>query len=312
MNKEMIKLGSMLLSNDSTTSPELCDFLGNKAAQMAVDANIPLSDAVVKVAHNHPGLNNTHLTNICQFANNEYFRKVAEARKEAGENLVFEYPLADPPEVVKQINTSAQPKLSYLRETDYDTPPADHVTEKVAAADPAAWIIQHHGEVYSKENPIAELGRLREDIGRVQKEAQTKLSSLYTHCEIVEEKLYKLFKQAMLSRIPVGHVAHLWQQHSDSYRGVEEELGKVANRLVAEEPLLFVERCKTAGQMPEGTPDTSHSLFDTYNSLRTLRGEIDNLERVEKISRDEYAYVCGAEQRGLQFLSDRIAVKRIS
>ena len=78
---------SFLSSGTNKATPETTDFLGNRAAQMAIDASISLSDAVVKVASGHPGLNNTHIQNICWVANNEYFRKVAKSREQAGENL---------------------------------------------------------------------------------------------------------------------------------------------------------------------------------------------------------------------------------
>lgn len=126
---QSIKLASFIDEGGEKPTPELCEHLGSKAAQLAIDANIVLSDAVVKVASDQSGLNNNHINNICWEANNEYFRKVAVAKKEAGEDLTFDYQLADPPDVAKRLNAAANPKVSFVTDPDFLTPPS---AEKVA------------------------------------------------------------------------------------------------------------------------------------------------------------------------------------
>ena len=312
MSHNFIKLGSELLVDDKRVSPELCDYLGNKAAQMAIDANISLTNAIVKVANNNPGLSNTHITNICHFANNEYFRKVASARKEAGENLVFEYPLADPPEVVKQLNSAAHPKISFVQDVDFQEPPPDfHLTVNTLNLPKTQQVKKASVEPYSKENPLQELGDLRETLERVYTDAGAKLSSIQNHIDVVEEKLYRMFKQAMLSGIAASHVADLWEQHPDSYKGVEQELSKCAARLAKEEPMLYQEVQKTAHVLPRGIPDLTHPLFDTYDTLRTLRKEAKILSRTEKLASYDLEYATHALQEGLKMFNHKIQPKRL-
>lgn len=440
----------MVMEGSSRPTAEKCELLGNKAAQLSIDANIPLSDAVVKVANSQCGLNNTHLNNICWAANNEYFRKIAQARKMAGEeNLVFEFDLADPPDVIKRVNAAAQPKVAFIRETDYQTPPEDFrvkeaeqgVTpelgsfvvpgmfgaigagtgaalgsrwgtpgavvgglaggaggallgrgmarnyaknkavndalikayakrtgksmDQLTGADVAEALGEgsagksiakgvdfiygppkqasmmdmppaarrqfeelakkrgkevkdlrgedfregwgHFGEKYKKaeaepysyENPIMELGALREELRQVQYEAMQKSASIENHLDVLEERFYQHIKQAGLSGTPLGHIVDLLSNHPDGPDAASLELQKVASRMAKEEPIFFGQFAKTAEARSKGLPDLEHPIYDTYGTIRDLRRDHYVLKLAEKQAEADAAHAEKAERQGL-------------
>lgn len=392
---------AVMSEKTGSVSPEQTDFLGAKAAQMAIDANIPLPDAVVKVALAQGGLNNTHIGNICWMANNEYFRKVAAKRQEAGENMVFDFPLADPSEVTKRVNSSAQPKVAFVREHDYKVAPPDYRTKTASdnswvgpmigggigtavggmgglaigrqvgrggalaqAAGAGAGALlggglgafmgqnaqQNHAkqtaligawtkkngrqpataqemaealgegsmgmglaktidkvsearQPYSLENPMAELGELRETLFRARDLAAEKSSSLRFHTEMLEKQLYSQVKQAALEGSTIPEFVSLFSQHRHGQGAALSEIKKIAFALAKDDSILFKKLSKTAEQTVHGLPDTSHPLYSTYSDLRQMREDSSRMRTAHKIAAAEARYAAKAEEKGLAALA---------
>ncbi|MCA8938780.1 MAG: hypothetical protein KDB07_03165, partial [Planctomycetes bacterium] len=266
------KLSSYIMSASpcGESMSERCEHLGHKAAQLAIDANIPLTDAVVKVATAYPDLNNRHINNIVWVANNEYFRKVASARKEAGENLVFDFELADPPDITKQLNDSAAPKVAHIVRSDYGSSPSTVMKtghEKNSTAVPVDAVrrrIRDHQELMEgkeahvdrgyryahsdddektaamrRRHALDDLGALRDESVRVANMAVSKHAELEGLAMETKERFYAFFKQAALSRITAAEMTDLLAQHPAGEEVLLRELGKVAQRMAHEEPMLY-------------------------------------------------------------------------
>jgi len=310
-------LGAFVSTGKSCIAPQDCDFLGTKAAQMAIDANISLTDAVVKTASSKPGLNNTHIQNICWVANNEYFRKVARAREDAGEDLTFQFALADPPEVVKMIGALAEPKVAHIDHPDYSMTPAQLLGKESSGGSLGA-DLGGGTPPSEKRSAIDEVGELRETTQRAAQQALDKLSMHEEHISRLETLLYEQVKEAALSNVPLGHITHLLCQHKEGYSGASQELSKVAHQMAYESPILCHAFSKTAEAVPKGRADLSHPIYETYNDLRILRKQAGQLSNLYKVAQSEASYALQAEQelvhqaiqRGELVLSPETAMQR--
>lgn len=295
-NKDLEKWSS-LLSNPNGATPELCDELGEKAAQLAVDARMDLSDAVVKVASEQPGLKNTHINNICWYANNEYFRKLAAARKEAGEDLTFQFKLAEPPDVVKRLNSMSQPKLSFVQDRDYTESPPHYAGAYNPQIDP---FTVKEARVVGRLNPLEDLAHLRESVTRVAEDSTMKAASAHVTMREMEDRLYRQFKQAAVAGTPLGHVVDLLASHPDGESAVASELRKLASKLAKEEPLLYKRFAKTAGIAPKGQPDPTHPLMSAYADMRASRKDHMKLAKLAQVATNDARYVLYKEQEALR------------
>jgi len=308
------KLAAFIGEGSQNPTPELCEHLGSKAAQLAIDANLELSDAVVKVASDVSGLNNNHINNICWEANNEYFRKLAVAKKEAGESLEFNYSLADPPDVAKRLNSAALPKISFVADRDYLAPPkkekvaedtllqkffgkprprAQKQLEAVARAkgknvkDLKGSDFDTFPKKYASHNAVQILGEQREILVRASTQMREKASSAQTGVEMAEAHLYKMFKQAALSGTPLGHIVDLLNHHHDGESAVVAEISKLAHKLAKEDSLFFRKFQKTAGVDPAGKADLDHPLYHAYSNLRSTRRESAYMSKAASIATAE-------------------------
>jgi hypothetical protein len=297
--KQRSKLAAFIEEGSEKPSPELCEHLGSKAAQLAIDANINLSDAVVKVASDQSGLNNNHINNICWEANNEYFRKVAAAKKEAGgEDLAFNYALADPPDVAKRLNAAANPKVSFVTDPDFLAPPPEEtIDEDALLRNFFGSLPPDHSKKYAQHNALKQLGEVREVLVRASDQTREKAASLETGVSLAEARLYKLFKQAAVAGTPLGHIVDLLSYHHDGDNAVAAEVSKLAHKLSKEEPLFFRQFQKTANVEPEGKADTEHPLYHAYSALRSSRLESAYMSKAAQISTAEAQFAMREEAK---------------
>lgn len=335
------KLSSFVMcgSPSGGTMPERCEHLGNRAAQMAIDANISVSDAVEKVASGHADLNNRHINNIIWVANNEYFRKVAQARKEAGKHLVFEFDLADPPDVTKRLNSSAMPKVSHVENNHYL-----HAPEKIAqlqqSVEKTAGLVntKKMGDAFKKKvmslkgaknmkesagsgcgskgykyshadasrskmaqrHAIDDLGALREESVRVANMAISKHAELEGLAAETQARFFKLYKQAALHRIDMAAITDLLAHHPAGEEVLVNNLDKVARRLAGEEPVLFERFMKTAEARVKGDPDFSHPLYVSYDDMVLASEKLAEMEVAKNIAIAEANYVAHAEKQAMR------------
>ena len=73
-----------LLTSGSSkgVSPETLEYIGQKASAEFLDKKTPLNESIVKLASQHPELNNEHIHRIVEFANNSTFQHLFEKNKE--------------------------------------------------------------------------------------------------------------------------------------------------------------------------------------------------------------------------------------
>lgn len=295
------------IQRGQSPTPEMCDSLGYRASQMAIDAKIDLTDAVVKVAGEHPNLNNRHLTTICHVANNEYFRKIASARKQAGQNLVFEYPLADPSEVCKQINAEASPKTAHVRfDRDYMEPhrrASDLLADWNPFADPqfgkSASRVQSNKDRRGRIKEAAEeLAHLHEHTGRVAELAQRQAEATDAHASSAQATFNKLYKQAALSGITQAEILDLLSYHPVASEDMLVScVEKAASYLAGQEPRVFKKHAHTIDVRVRGMADTTHPLYVAFDECVQTKLAQAKMHKVSKYAQVEYRTANSAYKR---------------
>lgn len=299
--------------------PETCDMLGHRAVELAHTANIPLTDAIVKVAASVQGLNNQHINNICYVANNEYFRKVAAARKQAGLNLVFEYPLAEPSEVSKQINQEAAPKVSHvLHDPEYMAPPQQSVEKRAYAADYNPFDPQGRGpskaELESQrqrqvKEAMADLDELYETTERAVDLADRQLEYARVKAGEAKRTFIDLFKQAAVSGISQAAILDLISRHPEADENfVEHAFTKAAMFLAHNEPYLFRSHSKTLDEKVAGVADFDHPLYAAFDEWYHTKEAKRKLEKVLKVAQADFKEISGTKAN----LRQKFATIRLS
>lgn len=103
--------------------PETLSMLGQRAASEFMEGRSSLNDAVVKVASEHPELNNEHVKRVTEYANTTTFQQLFE--KSADKNVHFE--IADPAVVLRNLRDGRHPEsagpLATSKNSDYAAPP---------------------------------------------------------------------------------------------------------------------------------------------------------------------------------------------
>lgn len=94
--------------------------LGKRASQLFLSMNVPLNEAVIKLAREHPGISQEQVKRVVEFANTETFQRLFE--KQAGDKNI-EFKIADPQEVLRAVNASAGPQYVKVAAAEYAKDP---------------------------------------------------------------------------------------------------------------------------------------------------------------------------------------------
>ncbi len=133
----MSDIFDQLISGVRQNAPqaELLEALGKKAAALYLNEKEPLNSSIVKLASEHPQLENEHIKRIAEFANNAVFQQMHNQ----SEDKNVHFPVADPGTIIqdlkdggspmhdgKTMNAGMQPKRSMVpsaQNADYQTAP---------------------------------------------------------------------------------------------------------------------------------------------------------------------------------------------
>lgn len=109
--------------NCSLTSADL-ETIGKRACQRFLFEDTPLNDAIVKLATEYPGISSEQIKRVVEYANQHTFNHLFE--KQADKNV--EFTIADPADVLRQVNASAQrPIVKVANEYAAAPPQEDHL-----------------------------------------------------------------------------------------------------------------------------------------------------------------------------------------
>lgn len=107
--------------SSKSVNPETLEYIGQRASTEFLEKRASLNQAIVKLAGQHPELNNEHISRIVEFANNATFQHLFERDKD--KNVHF--PIADPGVVIRDLRDGGSPAHSgqVLNNKDYHRAP---------------------------------------------------------------------------------------------------------------------------------------------------------------------------------------------
>jgi hypothetical protein len=110
MPGELMDVFEQLLTSGSSRSvnPETLEYIGKKASNEFLEKRASLNSAIVKLAAQHPELNNEHIHRIVEFANNATFQHLFE--KDHDKNVHFD--IADPGTIIRDLRDGGSPAHS--------------------------------------------------------------------------------------------------------------------------------------------------------------------------------------------------------
>lgn len=146
-------------SSGKQVSPELLEMLGRKASDLYRSQGIPLNQAVVQVASDHPDLGNEHIKRVVEFANNVTFQELFQN----GEDKNVHFDIADPGVVLRDLKDGGTPahdgKTLAGGMGDYKAPPT-----KAMASGGEDTIDHQLGELFANRNSAGLNGGENENV----------------------------------------------------------------------------------------------------------------------------------------------------
>lgn len=135
-----------------SVNPETLEYIGQKASNEYLEKKASLNSVIVKLASQHPELNNEHIHRIAEFANNATFQQLFEKNKD--KNVHFD--IADPGVIIRDLRDGGSPahdgKVLHNK-TDYFRSPIRE--EKDGFGDPESGI----DNLFQRENVSGQFGQ---------------------------------------------------------------------------------------------------------------------------------------------------------
>jgi hypothetical protein len=111
-------------------SPQDLESMGKQAAiAYLTKAEPSLNDAIVKLAKCHPSISAHQVRRVVEFANTEAFSRLFADNEKYASDKNIEFPVADPGDVLRDLNDGARPQMLALPDEDFHCGPV-----KTAAA----------------------------------------------------------------------------------------------------------------------------------------------------------------------------------
>jgi hypothetical protein len=255
--------------------------MAKKASDLYLGGAVPLNDAVVRVVRDEPGIGPEHVRRIVETANNVTFQ--AMFRKEAGDHRVISFPLADPGDVLKELNmrTEAIPRA---RSSFYE----NYVPGQDSAGDPFA-PVKTAEEVPA---PINDLWRMRQRVDGVREHLEAAHRDLAMRYQEAEIELCKTARSVILEGGSTVDISRALSEYSSN-----EQMTKLAMALIERHLCRTETKCCTEAVLSKSAsavPVPSHPLVQTFKTFTKVAMErfkvavaIDNV--VEKLHRLDVA-----------------------
>jgi hypothetical protein len=224
MNRSTFEVGQ----SDSCVSPDRLKMLGKQASLLFTDRAIPLTDAVVRVVSENPGLNVEHIRRVTEMANNYAFETLFN--KTAGDHRVinFEDGPADPAAILNELNAAPKEKVKMA----YRAPP------KINKFIPGAEGIERAFDMVKQaspmdmtmwENPHRSVFELQEMLKAAQSQMASDMQYWGDRFEEASDQLYKEARKVVLEGHSPAEVSIIFQK-----RAVHPGISKLALKQIAD------------------------------------------------------------------------------
>lgn len=279
-----------LLTSESrgSVNPETLEYIGQKASNEFFEKKASLNAAIVKLAGQHPELNNEHIHRIVEFANNATFQRLFEQDKD--KNVHF--PIADPGVVIRDLRDGGSPAHSgkVLNNRDYNRLPIkEEKNSEMTGGDPSTSDPESGlADLFGRENMTGEFGQ-GEAIQKVASAAgldpswegsanpindiyatHTKLQRAQSEMATAHESADLMLKQASADFYKAAR-AEVISPDGAGFRGVIEAMSQVFGPLTAGDVTKVAEQLMragaTAGQLESGKMKTAGKLLNPAHPL---------------------------------------------
>lgn len=280
-----------------------------------------LTQAVVETVKT-AGLSPEQVRRVVEFTNTHAFLKEFNKTAEPHKYVFFQEGLADPAEVIKDLNDGGGGTVFDRGLADYARPPSAH---KLASAQPlrrnlealektagVALVRQSEADaileagfrgagenVIPFANPLSDIEDAQCKLASARDAATAELSELEVLFDDIREELYQQIKQAAAEGTPLGHVVQAWVTAlSPEVEHVKLAFAHVGHRLVQEGLFSGFEEL---GSSLEKTAGSRLLVNEQHPLLRTFAGFCETLNKLAHIraARDE---ITGMEEKVEQYL----------
>jgi hypothetical protein len=145
-------------SSRGSVSPETLEYIGKKASTEFLEKKASLNDAIVRLASQHPELNNEHIHRIVEFANNNTFQHMFETNPD--KNVHF--PIADPGVVIRDLRDGGSPAHSgkvLHNKNDYSRAPIREEKDSSPSDMEGAGPESGFDQLFQRENSSGQFGQ---------------------------------------------------------------------------------------------------------------------------------------------------------
>lgn len=250
--ENMLKLGAKKKSID----PSELVLMGKRASKMYLDHNIPLTEAVIKVASESPGLSRDHVQRVIENANLLTFEDMFKVASD--KNISFD--LADPEEVWTGLNKEEEgisDLSAYWEPPKFPEVPGLFETEEKEAS-------------YSGVPVDVTLTRLYHQTKTGSEYLAGELSRIDSHAESTISKLASLTIQAGREGSSATEILELMAAASDNERVFEKISSLIGRELL--------ERGIEVGVPTKGVPNMEHPIAYQYKLAEALVDRADKLK----------------------------------
>ncbi len=261
-----------------------------------------LNQAVVETVK-QAGLSPEQVRRVVEFANTHAFLTDFKKTAEPHKYVFFKEGLANPAEVIKDLNDGGGGTVFDRGLADFAQAPAAvklssaqavsrnmDVLEKTAGVtfdreSEADRLLEEGFKTaateYPYENPLADVEDAQEKLATARDAATAELSELEVLFGDTQEHLYQQVKQAAAADVPLGHVVQAWVQALEpDIEQVKTAFAHIGNRLVEEEVLPSFD---ALGASLQKTANARLLTNSEHPIVKTFAGYCELLEKMAHI-----------------------------
>lgn len=266
-------------------SPESLEMMGKQAANHYLEAGVPLSEGIAKLASAHADINSDQIKRVVEFANTAVHLGLHDKDKQAG--LPDSYPqfeLADADRIVGSLTDAARPTRTKPISVEYSR---RHQSEKLSAATSDALLADLFKTAgteeldYTKDYVIDDVMGVKSDLTSLKEHIQHSAQELDVLYKTASEEFYELSKRHLLEGGPFADIVAAARVPGVPYEKVAEALQPHVTRLIKEK----VASPQELRNGVEGFEKVAHRVVNPSHPLVTsFRAILASDEEITKVA----------------------------
>jgi len=244
----------MYRGNDRSVDPDRLRALAKTASDRHLGSGLPMTEAVVQTVKDEPGLGPEHVKRIVEFANNETFHR--RFQKEAGDHRVINFPLANPGDVLKELNMGAAHQPTAV--SDHVMAP-DYVPGQDSAGDP--FETSKTASAEDEPSQFGELWRMHQRLDDLHSHLSSEFSGAAIYYDEAAGQMQKVARAAVLDGASPADIVNAVSFYSDDDDMTKLALGFIADGIGDVPPGAGLRKSASAVPHPDHPLVTSYKAF---------------------------------------------------